>query len=181
MVTNGYISKKAIKEVYKYIDGANVDLKAIAEKFYTRHTNSHLKPVLDTIIELKSMGVWIEITNLVIPTLNDSPDELKELCKWIYDNAGADVPLHFSAFHPDFELLNIPGTPLKTLEMAKTIAKDTGLKYVYLGNIYSEEGSNTYCPSCGKMLIMRNWYNVSIKNLTNCRCSCGQKISGCFI
>lgn len=181
MVTNGYISMKAIGEVYKYIDAANVDLKAITEKFYAKLTNSHLKPVLDAIIELKSMGVWIEITNLIILTLNDSTNELKELCKWIYDNVGDDVPLHFSAFHPDFELLNVTRTPLKTLEMAKMIAMDIGLKYVYLGNVYSEEGSNTYCPSCGKLLITRNWHNINIINLTDGRCSCGKKISGYFI
>jgi len=181
MVTNGYINKKALREVYKYIDAANVDLKAITEKFYTKLTNSHLKPVLDAIVGMKSMGVWIEVTNLIIPTLNDSPDELKELSKWVYNNLGEDVPMHFSAFHPDFQLLNLSRTPTNTLDLARKIAMDVGLKYVYLGNVYSEEGSNTYCPSCGKLLIKRDWHTVNTRNLINGSCTCGQKISGHFL
>jgi len=180
MVTNGYINIKPLHEVYKYIDAANVDFKAITEEFYTSLTLSHLKPVLDALIEMKSMEIWIEITNLVIPTINDSSDELKKLSNWIYSNLGDDVPLHFSAFHPDFKLLNLPRTPAKTLEKARKIAMDIGLKYVYEGNIYSEEGSNTYCPSCGRLLIRRNWHSINSNNLINGKCSCGQNISGYF-
>jgi len=180
MVTNGYINIKPLHEIYKYIDAANVDLKSLTEEFYTSLTLSHLKPVLDAIVEMKSMGIWIEITNLVIPTMNDSSDELKKLSNWIYSNLGDDVPLHFSAFHPDFKLLNLPRTPAETLEKARKIAMDIGLKYVYEGNIYSEEGSNTYCPSCGRLLIRRNWHSINSNSLINGKCSCGQNISGYF-
>lgn len=180
MVTNGYINIKPLKEVYKYIDSANVDIKAITEKFYQSITSSHLKPVLDALVEMKSMGVWIEITNLVIPTLNDSPGEFKQLSKWVKDNLGDDVPIHFTAFHPDYKLLNLPSTSVKKLSEAKKIAQEVGMKYVYLGNVLSEEGSNTYCPSCGKLLIKRSWHSVNSYNMNKGNCSCGQIISGYF-
>ena len=180
MVTNGYINIEPLRQVYKHIDAANVDLKAITEKFYTSLTHSHLKPVLDALIEMKSMGVWIEVTNLLIPTFNDSDEEINKLSKWIYDNLGSDVPVHFSAFHPDFELLNAQRTPVEKINTARKIAMEVGLKYVYEGNIYSDKGTNTYCPSCGELLIERTWHNVKNINIVSGKCKCGQEISGYF-
>ncbi len=180
MVTNGYINIEPLRQVYKYIDAANVDVKSITEKFYNSLTLSHLKPVLDALIEMKSMGVWIEVTNLVIPTMNDSKAEIKDLSKWVYDNLGDDVPVHFSAFHPDFRFLSVPRTSPETVITARNIAIDVGLKYVYTGNISSDDGSKTYCPSCGKILIDRTWHSVKIKKIVNGKCSCGAEISGCF-
>ena len=180
MVTNGYINVEPLRQVYKHIDAANVDLKAITEKFYTSLTRSHIKPVLDALIEMKSMGVWIEVTNLLIPTLNDSNEEINKLSKWIYDNLGSDVPVHFSAFHPDFELLNVQRTPVEKVNTARKIAMEVGLKYVYEGNISSDEGTNTYCPSCGKLLIERTWHSVKNINIVEGKCKCGQEISGHF-
>ena len=181
MVTNGYISKEVIRTVYKNIDAANVDLKAITEHFYKKHTLSHLYPVLDALVELKSMGVWIEVTNLIIPTLNDSLKEVRKLSKWVYENLGDEVPLHFSAFHPDYRMTRLPRTSAEKLEDARKIAMDEGIKYVYLGNVYSEEGSNTYCPSCGRIVISRSGFSVDLDYLINRACSCGQKIKGCFL
>lgn len=180
MVTNGYINIEPLKEIYHYIDAANVDLKSFTENFYSKITLSHLKPVLSAIIKMKQLGVWVEITTLLIPTLNDTQQEIKELTTWIKDNVGCDVPLHFTAFHPDYKLTDLPGTPIKTINTARQIARDTGLHYVYEGNIYSD-GSNTYCLKCGTLLIARDWHTIKINNLQGNRCSCGWELQGVFI
>lgn len=180
MVTNGYISKEAFYEVYKYVDAANVDLKAITEEFYSKVTLSHLEPVKETLLRLKEIGtVWFEITNLIIPTLNDSERELHRLSEWIIDNLCEDVPLHFTAFHPDYKLVNLPKTPKETLKKARNIALGKGLRYVYTGNIFDEESSTTYCPKCGEKLIVRNWHNVIINKINEGKCpKCGTVIPG---
>jgi pyruvate formate lyase activating enzyme len=183
MVSNGYISKDAFFDVYKYVDAANIDLKAIREEFYRKITLSHLEPVKETLIRIKELGtVWLEITNLVIPTLNDSDEEFYELSEWVLNNLGDDVPLHFTAFHPDYKLLDKPRTPPQTLMKARRIAQKVGLKYVYTGNVWYDEGSTTYCPNCGEALIKRNWHEIEFNKLEGDRCpSCGYRISGVFI
>ena len=179
MVSNGYITREAFHDVYEHVDAANIDLKAYTEKFYGKITLTHLQPVLDTLLWLKNeTRVWFELTNLMIPTLNDEPDETRRLADWVVENLGPDVPLHFTAFHPDFKLRDKPRTPPETLHRARRIAMDAGLHYVYEGNIHSE-GANTYCPGCGKLLIRRSWHDVLRNNLKNGACAdCGYRVAG---
>jgi len=183
MVTAGYIDKEARKEVYKDIDAANVDLKAFSEEFYVKLTNSHLNDVLDTLKWLKNeTDVWIEITTLLIPGENDSSDELKRMCDWITENLGEEIPHHFTAFHPDFKLRDKQRTPMQTLKNAAEIAKQAGLKYVYLGNVSDTASQTTFCPECGTALIKRDWHSISLNMLgndNNCP-KCGTAISGIF-
>ena len=180
MVTNGYITPEVIDDAYKYIDAANVDLKAFTEEFYSGYTLTHLDPVLETLKILHNMGIWIEITDLIIPTLNDDSTELTGMCEWIVDNLGPNVPLHFTAFHPDYKLKDLPPTSPATLEKARDLARDVGVNYVYVGNVHSESG-NTYCPSCDHLLIRRSWHAILEYNLDENRCSeCGQEIPGHF-
>ncbi len=182
MVTAGYIDKDARKDVYKYIDAANVDLKAFTEEFYRKLTLSHLNDVLDTLVWLKNdTDVWIEITTLLIPGENDSPDEIKEMVNWILQNLGDEVPLHFTAFHPDFKMRDKPPTPPSTLTMARNIALKEGLKYCYVGNVHNVEGQTTFCPNCGEPLIVRDWHSVRLNKLENGKCyKCGTEIAGVF-
>ena len=182
MVTAGYIDKEARKDVYKYIDAANVDLKAFTENFYWKNTSSHLQDVLDTLTWLKhETDVWIEITTLIIPSENDSREEIKKECDWILKNLGDSVPLHFTAFHPDFKMRDKEMTPAKTLIAARKTAMETGLKYVYVGNVHNVEGQTTYCPNCKEKLIKRNWHTVIADNIINGRCSnCKTVIEGVF-
>lgn len=180
MVTNGYIQKEARRALYPWIDAANVDLKSIKPEFYRKLTQAELEPVLETLKDLKSMGVWIEVTNLVIPTVNDSTDELKELCEWVIGNLGNDVPIHFSAFHPTYKMTDKPRTSVEKLEQARSIARDLGVKYVYVGNV-SSNGLNTYCPNCGKLLIKRSWLSMTRNYLDGDSCpKCQTKIDGRF-
>jgi len=182
MVTAGYIDKEARKDVYKYIDAANVDLKAFTENFYWKNTSSHLQDVLDTLTWLKhETDVWIEITTLLIPGENDSQEEIKKECDWILKNLGDSVPLHFTAFHPDFKMRDKEMTPAKTLIAARKTAMETGLKYVYVGNVHNVEGQTTYCPNCKEKLIKRNWHTVIADNIINGRClNCKTVIEGVF-
>lgn len=182
MVTAGYIDKEARKEVYQFIDAANVDLKAFTERFYHKLTFSHLNYVLDTLIWLKNeTDVWFEITTLLIPGENDSEEEIKQECEWILTNLGDAVPLHFTAFHPDFKMTDKDPTPPSTLRRAKRIADKMGIKYCYLGNIHDPESQSTYCPSCGSILIKRNWHTVSTINLINNKCiKCNTILDGVF-
>jgi pyruvate formate lyase activating enzyme len=160
MVSNGYITREAFHDIYDHIDAANIDLKAFTENFYGKTTLTHLAPVLDTLQWLKNeTNVWFEITNLMIPGLNDDPEETRKLAQWILEKLGPDVPLHFTAFHPDFKLRDKPRTPPETLHNARRIARDVGLHYVYEGNIYSD-GANTLCPKCGELLVRRSWHDV---------------------
>ena len=183
MVTAGYIDKEARKEVYKDIDAANVDLKAFSEEFYVKLTNSHLNDVLDTLKWLKNeTDIWIEITTLLIPGENDSPEELKRMCDWITENLGDDIPHHFTAFHPDFKLRDKARTSLQTLKNAAAIAKQAGMKYVYLGNVSDTASQTTFCPHCGTALIKRDWHSISFNALADSnKCpKCGTTISGIF-
>lgn len=181
MVTNGYISKTAIHDVYRYIDAANIDLKSFSQDFYSRHTLSSLKPVLDAILLIKRTGTWIELTTLVIPGYNDSEKEIKELCSWVVKYCGNKTPVHFTAFHPDYRMTDVPPTPYATLKNAYNIGRETGLKYVYTGNVYDQFTGSTYCPDCNHVMIRRNWYDVELKGLQGNRCKyCGYKISGRF-
>ena len=182
MVTAGYIDKEARKDVYKYIDSANVDLKAFTENFYWKNTYSHLNDVLDTLVWLKNeTDVWIELTTLLIPDENDSSEEIKGECNWILENLGDSVPLHFTAFHPDFKMKDKERTTEKTLTRARRIAMESGIKYCYVGNIHHLEGQTTYCPNCHEKLIKRDWHSVISNNLINGKCrKCGQKIAGIF-
>lgn len=182
MVTAGYIDKNARKDVYKYIDAANVDLKAFSEDFYHKITFSHLNYVLDTLIWLKNeTDIWFEITTLLIPQENDSPIEIKQECDWILENLGDNIPLHFTAFHPDFKMLNKTRTPEATLLNARNIALQAGLKYCYVGNIFNPEGHTTFCPQCKKILIIRDWHNVLENNIEDGKCpKCLTRIPGVF-
>jgi pyruvate formate lyase activating enzyme len=179
MVSNGYITREAFHDVYDHIDAANIDLKAFTEEFYGRVTLTHLAPVLDTLKWLKNeTNVWFEITNLMIPTLNDSTDETRRLCDWVFENLGPEVPLHFTAFHPDFKLQDKPRTPPETLHTARAIALEAGLHYVYEGNIYSN-GAHTYCPACNVLLIRRSWHDVQENHLKDGHCpKCNLAIPG---
>ncbi len=182
MVTAGYIDKEARKDVYKYIDAANIDLKAFTETFYHKLTFSHLNDVLDTLLWIKNeTEVWLEITTLLIPGENDSQDEIKQLCNWISANLGENVPLHFTAFHPDFKMRDKQRTPSSTLDMARDIAIAEGLNYCYVGNVHSIEGQTTYCPNCKEPVIIRDWHSVLDIKMNDDKCkNCDEKISGVY-
>lgn len=181
-VTAGYVSPEPRKEFYEWIDAANVDLKGFTEEFYKKYTNSSLAPVLGTLVYIKKKTkVWLEITTLLIPGLNDSEKELCNMTSWIVKNLGSDVPLHFSAFHPAYKMLDIPPTPASTLRKAKEIAIASGIHYCYTGNVDDPENETTYCHSCGKKLIGRNWYEITGWNLKEGRCkSCNTPCIGIF-
>jgi len=178
MVTAGYINQKPLKELAPLIDAANVDLKGDND-YYRTVCGGTLQPVLDTIILMREKGIWVEITNLIVPTLNDRPEKIKWLVSWVYDNLGPDVPLHFSRFHPMYKLRNLPPTPEQTLKRARQTALEKGLRYVYVGNLRWPEGEATYCPSCGKVVIRRSGYTVLDNHLKNGKCKfCGETIPG---
>ncbi len=181
-VTNGYVSKGAREDVFRHADAANVDLKAFTEEFYAKQTLSHLAPVLETLEWLaRETGVWVEVTNLVIPGLNDSEDETKRLSEWIVGHMGEDVPLHFSAFHPAYKMLDRPPTPARTLERARAIARGVGLHHVYTGNVHDREGHTTFCPSCGERVIERDWFAIRAVRLRGSACArCGATMAGRF-
>lgn len=181
-VTAGYITPCAREPFYEFMDAANVDLKAFTEDFYHKITYSHLQPVLDTLEWLKKeTNVWFEITNLVIPDANDSMDEIRQMCDWILQHVGDEVPLHFTAFHPDFRMRDRPNTPHQTLIEARQVAIQQGLKYVYTGNVNDVVNQSTYCSACQGLLIERNWYDLGFYNLKGDQCGrCGNKISGVF-
>jgi pyruvate formate lyase activating enzyme len=180
-VTAGYIHAEPRREFYAKMDAANVDLKGFTEEFYVKLTGSHLAPVLDTLKYLKhETGVWFEITTLLIPGKNDSDAELEAECAWIARELGPDVPLHFSAFHPDWKMTDIAPTPAATLTRARRIALAHGLHYVYTGNVHDTEGGTTLCPHCANALIVRDWYNIldyRVSEDGHCR-ECGGAIAG---
>ncbi len=181
-VTAGYITPEARPEFYSVMDAANVDLKAFTEIFYKQLTLSHLEPVLDTLKWLKhESNVWFEITNLMIPEENDSPDEIARMCDWIVNNLGTDVPLHFTAFHPDFRLQNRPNTPEQTLIRAREQALKAGIQYVYTGNVMGKDAQSTYCHVCRELVIEREWFNISKYKLKGNQCAnCAEIIPGVF-
>jgi pyruvate formate lyase activating enzyme len=182
-VTAGYICDEPRAEFYRHMDAANIDLKAFTDDFYRRLCSGNLQPVLDTLLYLKRQtNVWFEITTLLIPGENDSDEEIEMLTKWVVDNLGPEVPLHFSAFHPDWKMMDTPPTPPASLRRARRIALRNGMRYVYTGNVHDREGDATYCPACGAVVIGRDWYEIIAWNLTaDGRCgSCGGAIAGVF-
>ena len=177
--SNGYINPVPLKELCKYLDAANIDLKGFTPGYYQELCEGELEPVLETLKTLKKEGVWVEITNLVVPGRNDDPGDIKRMCQWIMANLGADTPLHFSRFYPTYHLANLPQTPLETLEKSRKIARDAGLRYVYIGNVWGNEGENTYCPKCKKILLKRTGYTIIENNIAGGKCKfCRMKIAG---
>ena len=166
-VTAGYISPAPRREFYAKMDAANVDLKGFTDEFYVKLTGARLAPVLDTLAYLKhETRVWFEITTLLIPTRNDSDADNRAMAKWIHRELGPDVPLHFTAFHPDFKMTDLPPTPGSTLSRMRQIAIDEGLNFVYTGNVHDREGGTTFCPSCRSALVVRDWHRIESYRLT---------------
>jgi pyruvate formate lyase activating enzyme len=182
-VTAGEVCEEPRREFYRYMDAANVDLKAFTETFYREICGSQLQPVLDTLVYLRNeTEVWFEITTLLIPGENDSSEEIDAMSRWVAEELGPEVPLHFTAFHPDWKMMDRPPTPARTLTRARRIAMDNGLRYVYTGNVHDPEGGSTYCHGCGERLIGRDWYVLTDWRLTDegrCR-ACGTSCAGRF-
>lgn len=182
-VTAGYVTAAPRAEFFSAMDAANVDLKGFTEDFYHRICGGHLAPVLETLIYLKrETSVWFEITTLLIPGQNDSDAEITALAEWIGAELGPDVPLHFTAFHPDWKMTDIEATPPATLRRARALARAVGLQFVYTGNVHDAEGGSTWCPECGALLIGRNWFELTAWGLdpTGCCASCGVRLPGVF-
>jgi pyruvate formate lyase activating enzyme len=182
-VTAGYIHSAPRSEFYAHIDAANVDLKGFSDRFYRELTGARLESVLDTLVYLvRETSVWVELTTLIIPGHNDDEAELRRECEWIRDQLGPHVPLHFSAFHPDFKMLDVPATPPATLRRARAIALEVGLQHVYTGNVHDIAGDTTRCAGCGKALIVRDWYQLIDYRLdAKGRCpDCGEALAGRF-
>jgi len=181
MISGGYIEKDPLEKLLPHLNAIKVDLKAIREDYYRDIVDGELKPVLDTLVRIKAAGMWLELVYLVVPTLNDSEAEFKELAQWVMTNLGPDVPLHFSRFMPQYLLKNLPPTPQATLEKAHQIATAEGLHYVYLGNLPGHPAESTYCPQCGEVVIGRRGYQITALNLDNGHCkNCNQLIPGLF-
>jgi pyruvate formate lyase activating enzyme len=177
-VTNGYITPEALREISPYLDAANIDLKSFSDDFYRKNCGARLEPVLDSIRLYKSLGVWIELTTLIIPTLNDSEEELRKIAEFIKE-VGEDIPWHITQFHPTYKLIDQPRTPVTTLRRARQIGLEAGLRYVYEGNVPGENGENTYCHKCHKMLIHRLGYRIIENKIKNSACPyCGAEIDG---
>jgi len=177
--SNGAMNPEPLKELLKYTDGVTIDLKGFTEEYYHRMSQASLQPVLKTLKILKEKGVWFEIVNLVVPTQNDRPAEIKKMCYWIKENLGCEVPLHFTRFFPAHRLKNLPPTPIETLQKAHEIAVRTGLKYVYIGNVPGHKYNSTFCPQCGRVLIKRVHFRVIENNIEKGRCKfCQAKIPG---
>ena len=181
-VTAGYMTDESRPEFYRHMDAANVDLKGFTEEFYHRNCYGELAPVLDTLKYLRqATSVWLEVTTLLIPGENDSPAEIEEAADWFAANLGPDVPWHFTAFHPDYKMLDKPCTPPATLTRARAIARAHGLRYVYTGNVHDPDGSSTWCPDCGQRLIERDGYVLGEWKLNGkCCAHCGFEIAGHF-
>lgn len=182
-VTAGYIAGEARKEFFSHMDAVNVDLKSFNEGFYHKLCSAHLENVLETLLYLKhETDVWFEITDLIIPGENDGEDEIDQMTKWVVRELGNDVPMHFSAFHPDWKMMDKPRTPAQTLIRAREIALTNGVRYAYTGNVHHQEGDCTSCVKCGSVLIQRDWYELSVWNLTHDgRClTCGTPCAGRF-
>ncbi len=180
-VTNGYATKRAWEKISPYLDGVNIDLKSFREDFYRKICGGKLSPVLETIKLLKSLGIWIEITTLIIPTLNDSEKELEEISQFIV-SLDSSIPWHVTAFYPHYKLINLPPTSPEILFKAREIGLKNGLKYVYVGNILGGEGENTYCSECGSLLIERKGFSIIKLALSAGKCKeCGKELEGVFI
>lgn len=186
IISNGYINKQPLADLLTVLSAVKIDLKAYTEEFYKRTCSATLKPVLDTLLNLAAAGAWFEVVYLVIPTLNDRTKELEGVAKWLVKNVGPDVPVHFSRFHPNYLLRNLPRTPPETVQRARKIALDAGMHYAYTGNLPGDAGESTYCPTCGKIVVGRYGYIVTATNLKHpnrsqleAQCAfCGGKIKG---
>jgi pyruvate formate lyase activating enzyme len=165
-VTNGYITSEALRHIAPYLDAANVDIKAFSEKFYHDVASAKLAPVLEATALAKQLGIHVEITTLIIPGANDSHDELRQLSRWVYENLGPETPLHFTRFHPQYQMQNLYPTPVKTMQEACKIATEEGLKYVYMGNVPGSDRNNTFCPICENLLISRGFFDIEKYNIT---------------
>jgi pyruvate formate lyase activating enzyme len=182
-VSAGYMCAEPRAEFYRHMDAANIDLKAFTESFYKKLCTGALQPVLDTLVYLKhETDVWLEVTTLLIPGQNDSPAEIEALSAWFVQHIGPDVPLHFTAFHPDYKMMDLPPTPRSTLTRAREIAMRHGLRYVYTGNVHDEAGQSTYCHACGGKLIGRDWYEITAWHVSADGCceTCGAPCAGVF-
>ena len=180
LVTNGFMTSETIEMISSYITAANVDLKSFRDEFYQKQCGAKLHPVLDSLKKMKERGIWLEITTLLIPGLNDSDDELKDIAAFIA-GLGTEIPWHISRFHPQFKMLHKSATPIASLHRACQIGKEAGLKYVYSGNVPGDEGENTYCANCDNLLIRRYGYRIISNNLYDTSCPhCGKKLEGVF-
>jgi pyruvate formate lyase activating enzyme len=179
IVSNGFINPEPLRELLKVMDAVKIDLKGFTDEFYHEIPSAELEPVLTSLRIVREEGVYLEIVNLVVPPFNDDPEVIREMCRWIVENLGDDVPLHFTRFFPNYKLTHLPPTPVRTLEMARKIARDVGLKYVYIGNVPGHDGNNTYCPGCGELLVLRLGFAVLENNVVDGRCKfCGERIPG---
>lgn len=179
MHSAGFINPEPLRELCKYLDAANVDLKGFNEEYYGKICAGSLQPVLESLKTIKEQGVWLEVTNLIVPGLNDNPEEIEQMCIWIKENLGTEMPVHFSRFYPTYKLKNLFPTAVESLEKAREIALNVGLKYVYIGNVGGHYGETTYCPKCGKVLIRRVGYRILENNIVDAKCKfCGEKIAG---
>jgi pyruvate formate lyase activating enzyme len=182
-VTAGYVCPEPRQDFFAHMNAANLDLKGFTEDFYYKICGAHLAPVLDTLLYLKhETNVWLELTTLLIPDENDSSKEIESMTQWVFDNLGPDVPMHFTAFHPDWKMLDKPSTPTATLTRAREIAIANGIRYAYTGNVHNTQGSSTYCHQCGERLIERDWYQLGewqLDDKGNCS-NCGTALAGHF-
>ena len=179
IVSNGFINPQPLRQLIEVLDAVKIDLKGFSEEFYEEVCFGRLEPVLNTLRTLREEGMWVEIVNLVVPPLNDDPNEIEKMCQWIKENLGDEVPLHFLRFFPDYKLTHLPSTPVKTLERAIEIAQKVGLKYVYIGNVPGHQHNSTFCPECGKRLIHRVHFALLGNNMEDGKCKfCGQEIPG---
>jgi len=177
--SNGYINREPLEKMCDVLDAANIDLKSFNETIYLKLTGGKLQPVLESLKVYRDKGVWLEITNLVVPTWTDKLDEIRNMCRWLYNNGFSETPLHFSRFYPVYKLEQIPPTPVEILNQVAKIAGEEGLKYVYIGNVPGNEMADTRCPSCGNIIVKRTGYRIDFVKITNGKCSiCGNKIAG---
>lgn len=179
VITGGYIEKKPLTKLLGLVDAVKVDLKAFSEDYYREIVNGELQPVLEALKIISQEGVWLELVYLMVPTLNDSEEELKHLCGWILENLGDRVPIHFTRFHPAYLMKNLPSTPVESLEKAYTIASRAGMKYPYVGNVFGHEGEHTHCPNCSRIVIRRRGFSILENNLLHGRCKyCNHHLDG---
>ncbi len=178
-ITNGYMLEKPLRQLCEHLTGIKIDLKAFTEDFYKKMCAAKLAPVLDALQVLASTGIWMELVILILPTLNDSREEIRKMAKWVGKHLGPDVPMHFTRFHPTYRVKNLPRTPVNTVERARKIAMDAGVRYAYVGNVPWNEGENTFCHSCGKPLIQRRGFMIRKNRITDGTCpDCNTKIPG---
>ncbi|MDI6776681.1 MAG: AmmeMemoRadiSam system radical SAM enzyme [Syntrophales bacterium] len=179
-VTNGFMTEETLEVIAPYLDAANVDMKSFQDDFYKKRCGARLTPVLTSLRKMKSLGIWVEVTTLLIPGLNDSEEELRQIAEFIY-SIGAETPWHISRFHPQYKMNTLPLTPVETIHQAARIGKACGLKYVYVGNVPGDEGEDTVCPHCGELLIDRYGFYIEKIRLQGSNCpQCGTALDGIF-